>query len=150
MITLIRSWRVLGASSLLLLGACNVIPHSGVISEHSISGHVVDAKTGSPIYGALVCVKYEKLGLSYYVRGQTTTDASGAFTIPASPERVSLLESPESPRDPSIIVMHPDYAPGFLLFTSLDSDRVVTIRMQPPSPQESWRVINCSTSAKEQ
>lgn len=130
-----------------LLCACNIIPHTGIIGAHAISGDVIDGTTGAPVRGAEVCARYEKLSLRYYVRGLTHTDANGHFEIAANPERVRVLEDPTSAA-PSLSVSHSNYRPHMLIFHDFTKDERLTIKLyprEPGTPDDPY--ITCSDSA---
>lgn len=130
------------------LQGCNVIPSTGVIHEYAIAGQVVDADTALPIQGATVCVRYDKLGLKYYVLGVNQTNEQGKFSFPASPERVSLLESPDAARKPIVSVLHNDYSPVEMVLMNVIQDRVLTVKMHTLSEQHpDSAFINCSGDA---
>jgi hypothetical protein len=131
----------------LMLAACNVIPHRGVIGAHAITGAVKDAVTGAPIAGVTVCARYSKIGLRYYVRGFQVTGGSGKFRIDKNPEKVSLLDGREG-LAPSLTFTHPSYAEAGYIFQTFDRDLELNILLERrsagmvPSPH-----ITCSESA---
>jgi hypothetical protein len=129
------------------LCGCNVIPRSGIIGAHAISGDVLDATTGLPVQNAQVCVRYQKLSLRYYVRGLTSTDANGHFAIAASPEHVRLLDDSSSVI-PSVSVTHPKYDAHMSIFRDFSQDTQLTIKLNPRKPgRPDDPYITCSDSA---
>jgi len=145
---IVESIRIWPLAAIVGLQGCNVIPSTGVIHEHAIAGQVVDADTALPIQGATGCGRYDKLGLKYYVQGVSQTDEQGRFSFPASPERVSLLESPDAARSPSISVLHQDYSPVQIGLMNVNEDRMLTVKMHALSAQHPGSAfINCNDDA---
>lgn len=140
---------VLVAALVIQLSGCNVVPYHGTISAYMISGQVVDFDTGKPIAGVAVCARYAKLDAHFYVRGETQTDLDGRFKIPANPERVVLLDSPNAAQTPSLSFLHPDYASTMALLRNFDRDKELKVRLHPLSKHYIQSLyIDCSSSGK--
>lgn len=144
----VESIRIWPLAAIVGLQGCNVIPSAGVIHAYAIAGQVVDADTALPIPGATVCVRYDKLGLKYYVEGVSKTNEHGMFSFPASPERVSLLEDRRAARNPIVSVLHQNYSPVQIVLMNVDEDRTLTVKMHKLSIQHPVSTaINCTDDA---
>lgn len=95
----------------LLLLVCLIISSNLLFAQRTVTGRVVDAKTGNPLVGATIKSRLTKAG--------TSTDTEGRFKIQAASEDVLLI---------SIIGYSPQSFP-------LSGKTELTIAMQPASSE---------------
>lgn len=121
-------------SALLFLSACaSTLSEETVIANQTIQGHVVDARTNTPIVSALVVLTLPKGNTwslpSSYLVGYAYTDSDGKFKIPAQPRQIDDLRRNNSPI--SVDVYHPDYKQAVdFIAQSNPSHQPLTVKME--------------------